>query len=114
MDDLQRRLLDCCQRRFPLVSRPYAEIAGKFGVDEDEVIEALRALIDDGTASRIGPVFRTGRVGASTLAAMQVPEDRMQEVAALISAYPEVNHNYEREHRFNLWFVVAAASGTHA
>jgi len=60
--------------------------------------------------SRVGPVFRPGTIGISTLAAMKVPENRLEEVAALVNSYPEVNHNYEREHHFNLWFVVTAAT----
>src|SRR5690606_28831285 len=55
-------------------------------------------------------VLPAGRFGASTLAAMAVPPERLEAVAAFVGAFPEVNHNYEREHRFNLWFVVAAPS----
>lgn len=58
--------------------------------------------------SRVGPVFKPNRLGASTLAAMAVPRERLQDVADLVSSYAEVNHNYEREHAFNLWFVVTA------
>ena len=60
--------------------------------------------------SRVGPVFRTHAIGASTLAAMAVPEDRLEAVAAIVNSFAAVNHNYEREHRFNLWFVATAAS----
>jgi DNA-binding Lrp family transcriptional regulator len=55
-------------------------------------------------------VFAPNRVGVSTLAAMAVPDERLDEVAAFINTYPEVNHNYEREHRFNLWFVLTSAN----
>ena len=58
--------------------------------------------------SRVGAVVRPNTVGASTLAAMAVPPRDLERVAALVSGYAEVNHNYEREHRLNLWFVVAA------
>ena len=58
--------------------------------------------------SRVGPVLRANTLGASTLAAMAVPEERLQAIAGLVSSYPQVNHNYEREHEFNLWFVVTA------
>jgi hypothetical protein len=56
----------------------------------------------------VGPVFAPQRAGASTLAALAVPEDRLEEVAGLVSAYAEVNHNYQRDHTWNLWFVVTA------
>lgn len=104
--ELERRLLDGFQRDFPLTSRPYREIAARLGVGEAEVIAALERLRDAGLLSRVGAAVAPHRAGFSTLAAMAVPPERIDEVAALVSAYPEVNHNYEREHRFNLWFVV--------
>ncbi len=61
-----------------------------------------------GAVSRVGAVFRPGAIGASTLATMAVPPGRLDCVATLVSRFPEVNHNYEREHEFNLWFVAAA------
>lgn len=107
LDALDRRLLDEFQRDFPVCPRPFAAIAEQVGADEQTVIDRFAALERDGYVGRIGPVFRPGRLGASTLAAMAVPPARLREVAEVVSAYPEVNHNYEREHRFNLWFVVA-------
>lgn len=107
---LERRLIDAFQRGLPLTSRPYAAMAAAVGASEAEVLKALQRLSADGTLSRIGPVFAPNRVGASTLAAMAVPPERLDEVAALVSAYPEINHNYEREHAYTLWFVVTAPS----
>ncbi len=110
INDLQKRLLDAYQRGLPISSTPYANMAGELRVREEEVITALEKLADAGVISRVGPVFQTGAVGVSTLAAMEVPESRLEAVAALVNSYPEVNHNYEREHSFNLWFVVTAAT----
>jgi len=106
--DLEKHLLNDFQRDFPLSSRPYAELAARLGVTEEQVLATLEDLQAQGAISRIGPVFRPHKVGASTLAAMAVPAARLDAVAELVSAYPEVNHNYERGHRFNLWFVVTA------
>ncbi len=105
LNDLEKRLLDAFQRDFPLSPRPYAEIADLLGTSEAGVIDALGHLQDGGRVSRIGAVMTPHRVGWSTLAAMAVPDDRLHAVAKLVSAYDQVNHNYEREHRFNLWFV---------
>lgn len=110
MTALERRLLNNFQRDLPLLPAPYAAMAEELGVTEDEVIAGLRALMERGAVSRVGPVFRPRRCGVSTLAAMAVPESRLQQVAELVNAFPEVNHNYEREHEFNLWFVVTAPS----
>ncbi len=107
---LEYRLLNDFQRDFPLTSRPFLAIAEELGTDEETILKTLESLVERKMISRLGPVFRPRRLGASTLAALAVPEDQLESVAAMVSAYPEVNHNYEREHLFNLWFVVTAAS----
>lgn len=104
------RLLDEFQRDFPLCSRPYAEIGERLGLSEAEVIVTLRQCQARGTVSRVGATIVPGRVGAATLAMMAVPDERLEAVAELVTSYSEVNHNYEREHEFNLWFVVTASS----
>lgn len=108
MDRLAKRLLNDYQRDFPLVSRPFEAIAEKIGTSEEAVIAMLEALQVEGTISRIGPVFRPNRVGVSTLAALTVPPERLDEVVAIINRHDAVNHNYEREHALNLWIVVTA------
>ena len=108
LDDIDRRLLDEHQRGFPLCERPFAEVGRCLGIGEAEVIARLRRLTAAGAVSRVGAVLAPRRIGASTLAAMAVPPERINEVAELVNTFPEVNHNYEREHRFNLWFVLTA------
>jgi len=109
---IEQRLLNEFQHDFPLVKRPFLEIGRQLGIEEDEVIERLEYLSTQGAISRVGPVFSPGCIGASTLAALAVPIERLDEMACWINAQPEVNHNYEREHTYNLWFVVAAPSQT--
>lgn len=108
LDDIDRHLLDDFQQNFPLSSRPYAELGERLGIAEADVLERLARMQRAGAVSRIGAVIRPHAVGASTLAAMAVPPDWLERVAELVSGYPEVNHNYQRDHRLNLWFVVAA------
>ena len=105
---LEQRLLNDFQQGLPLTPEPFADIARQLGVYETTVLETLRRLQTEGVISRVGAVFHPNRVGASTLAAMAVPEAELEKVAAIVSRFAEVNHNYEREHRFNLWFVVVA------
>lgn len=102
------RLLNDFQRDLPLVPRPFAAIAALVGSSEKQVLTALRDLTARNMISRVGPVFAPRRIGASTLAALAVPPEQLEEIAELVSAYPEVNHNYQREHHFNLWFVLTA------
>ncbi|WJW75434.1 Lrp/AsnC family transcriptional regulator [Thiohalobacter sp. IOR34] len=105
---LERRLLNDFQRGLPLTPRPFAAMAERLGVSEEAVLDALQALQAAGAVARVGPVLDPHRVGASTLAAMAVPAERLEAVAARVSACTAVNHNYEREHAFNLWFVATA------
>ena len=109
---LEKHLLNDFQHGLPLVPRPFAALAEKLGTTEDNVIETLKILQTQGYVSRVGAVFRANTIGASTLAAMAVPEDRLETVAELVNSYTEVNHNYQREHHFNLWFVVTATDET--
>ena len=111
MDDaLEFRLLNEFQRDFPLCPAPFAELAARLGVGEKTVLSGLEKLRREGKISRVGAVFAPKRIGASTLAAMAVPAEQLAAVAAAVNRFPEVNHNYEREHHYNLWFVVTAAS----
>jgi DNA-binding Lrp family transcriptional regulator len=113
MNDLELHLLNDYQRDFPLVSAPYQAIASELGVSESDVLNTLHQLREAGAVSRVGPVFRPHRVGHSALAAMSVPQHRLEEVAQIVNRRPEVNHNYEREHAYNLWFVVTAEDEPH-
>lgn len=113
MNDIEKGLLDQFQRDLPLTARPFKAMADRLGVSEDEVIDILSRLGETGVLSRVGAVFKPGTVGHSTLAAMSVPEDRLDQVADVVSGFDEVNHNYEREHNLNLWFVVAASDLQH-
>jgi DNA-binding Lrp family transcriptional regulator len=110
---LEKRLLNDFQHDFPLSATPYADMAEQLGVSENEVLNSVRKLQDDGVISRVGPVFTPNRIGVSTLAAMSIPAEELECVARIVSAFPEVNHNYEREHAYNLWFVVTASSVEH-
>ncbi len=111
MDGLELRLLNDYQRAFPLCPEPFGEIARRCDIGAADVINAYRKLAAEGAVSRIGAVFAPNCIGASTLAALRVPQERLSEVAQRVSAHPEVNHNYEREHEWNLWFVATAPDG---
>jgi len=109
-DPLQFTLLNQWQRGFPICREPFDILARSLRVGTAEVIGAYSRLRDGGALSRIGGVFGAGAGGASVLAAMAVPAGRLSEVASQVSAHPGVNHNYERENRLNLWFVMTGRS----
>ena len=105
------RLIDFLHGGFPLSERPYADVGAALGMDEEAVIAALQSLLARGFLTRFGPLFQIERAGGQfVLAALQAPEDRFQEVTALVNALPEVAHNYRREHALNMWFVIGAES----
>ena len=108
LDDLSRRLIDRFQHGLPLCAEPYAAMARELDCSEAAVLDALALLQQADALSRVGPVFEHSRAGASTLVALAVPEERLEQVAAQVNQHPEVNHNYQREHRYNLWFVLTA------
>ncbi len=108
LDAADRRLINALQGGFPLSERPYAEVGAALGLAEDEVIARLQRLLDARVLTRFGPMFQIERMGgAFCLAAVAVPQTDWDRVAGIVNALPEVAHNYRREHRLNMWFVIA-------
>jgi DNA-binding Lrp family transcriptional regulator len=108
MDELERAIVNRLQGGFPLCERPYAAAARELGTDEASLIAKLQGMLDAGTLTRFGPMYDAERLGgAFTLCAMSVPAADFERIAALVNAHPEVAHNYERAHRYNMWFVLA-------
>lgn len=108
LDATDRLLVNRLQRGLPLVAHPYAAVASELGISEELLLARVRQLLAAGILSRFGPMFQIERAGGRfTLAAIAVPPERFDEVAAIVNAFPEVAHNYERTHRLNMWFVLA-------
>ncbi|HOW76452.1 MAG TPA: Lrp/AsnC family transcriptional regulator [Candidatus Competibacteraceae bacterium] len=108
MNELSRRLIDEWQGGFPLCERPFAVVAERLSASEDAVLEILRELLADGTLTRFGPLYQIERLGgAFSLAALQAPEADFERITAIVNGFPEVAHNYRRNHAFNMWFVLA-------
>ncbi len=105
---LEHHLLNDFQHSLPLSPTPFADMAEVLGVGEDEVLNILRKKKEDGAISRVGAVFRANGVGASTLAAMAVKPEEIETIAEIVNRFDAVNHNYQREHHYNLWFVLTA------
>jgi DNA-binding Lrp family transcriptional regulator len=108
MDELDRALINSLQGGFPICERPYAEIAQLVRSDEATVIARIESLLERGLLSRFGPMYHAEQMGgALSLAAMQIPPDDFERVTEIVNRQPEVAHNYERNHRLNMWFVLA-------
>lgn len=109
MDGVEARVLTRIQRDFPVVSRPFAALGEELGLTEDEVRSAVTRLSERRLIRSLGPVFDPRALGyVSTLCAASVPAEKVDTVAAIINARPEVTHNYLRAHPVNLWFTVIA------
>lgn len=115
MDDIDRRLVNSLQDGLPVTRRPFDGLADAVGLGVPEVLDRIQCLLDAGVLSRFGPMFNAEQLGgALSLCAMEIPEARFEQVAGQVNAHPEVAHNYAREHRLNMWFVVATEEETQA
>lgn len=111
LDEIDRRLINALQGDFPLVAEPYRQVAEALGLSEDELLRRLDSLFERRVLTRFGPMFQIERAGgAFVLAAMSVPEAEFARVTAQVNGFPEVAHNYRREHALNMWFVLATAT----
>jgi len=109
MNESGRQFINQWQGNFPLAEQPFAIVAAELGITGEELISLIRDLLEQGFLSRFGPLYDASSMGGSiTLAALSVPEDIYETVARKVNAMPEVAHNYQREHRLNMWFVIAA------
>ena len=108
MDDIDRRIINALQVGFPICDAPYQQVAVQLGLTEQALLTRLQALLDNGTLSRFGPLYHAELMGgALTLAAVKAPPERFDEVTDIINAFPEVAHNYARNHALTMWFVIA-------
>lgn len=108
LDELDRRIINALQGEFPLSEEPYREVADALGIDHQLLLDRLSRMLEERVLTRFGPMFQIERMGGRfVLAALAAPEERFEEVARQVNAFAEVAHNYRREHRLNMWFVLA-------
>ncbi len=102
------QVINGLQSGFPLTARPFLAAAQPLGLTEEGLIQAIQQLLKEGLLSRFGPLFNAEEMGGGlTLAALSVPDEQFDRVVEQVNAFPEVAHNYARDHRLNCWFVVA-------
>lgn len=109
MDQTDKKILNRIQSQFPIQSRPFKGLGEELDLSEKEVLERIGKLKEQGYIRHLGPLFDPRAIGyASTLCAMEVPPERIEEAAGIINSYPEVTHNYLRDHQYNIWFTLIA------
>ena len=113
MDELDKELLNEIQWKFPLTNKPFEELAKKFKISPELVMERLKHLKTKGILRQLSAIFDTRKIGyKSSLVAMKVESDKLESVAKEINQHPGVSHNYERNNPFNLWFTIAVPPGS--
>jgi DNA-binding Lrp family transcriptional regulator len=111
MDEADRKILNILQRDFPVEAEPFKRIGEKVSLSEEEVLKRIEKLKDEGIIRRIGAVFDTKKLGyVSTLCAAEVPDENIGNFVGVVNSYKGVTHNYRRNHRYNIWFTLIAAS----
>jgi len=111
LDSVDRRILQIIQSGFPLVERPYLQIAASLGISEGEVLKRIGGMQERGIIRRLGGLFNSRKLGyTGTLCALRVPPEDIERVADIINNYPGVTHNYLRNHDYNMWFTLLAES----
>jgi len=116
LSETDKKILQRLQTNLPLTHRPFLDLADELDLDEDLVIERIKAMVEGKYVRRLAPIINTQAVGNSaTLAAMQVPDDRIDDVAEVINGYSGVSHNYLRKGKnkelpLNIWFTMSASS----
>ncbi len=112
LDEVDKKILNAIQLDFPLERKPFEALGKSLGIKEEDVIRRIKRLQAEGAIRRIGPIISTKKTGGvSTLIAMKVPDDKVDEVAGIINQYDEVSHNYLRPANYNIWFTLSAESG---
>jgi DNA-binding Lrp family transcriptional regulator len=108
VDQIDRDIINDLHGGLGICERPYLQAALRLGLQEDELMARLTRLLQDGVLTRVGPLYQIERMGgAFTLAALQAPLERYDQIAQCVNALPQVAHNYAREHALNMWFVIA-------
>jgi siroheme decarboxylase len=110
LDETDKRLMNLLQSDFPLDPQPFAAVAARAELSEDEVLSRTQELLDERIIREITPIFDTPALGyKSMLVAAKVDAENPHRGAAVINEHPGVSHNYLRDHEFNLWFTIAVA-----
>lgn len=111
MDELDRKIINRLQLDFPICDHPFAVVADELATSEAELISRLEQLYENKYLTRFGPLYNADNFGgAVSLCAMIVSDDDFDMVAEQVNAFPQVAHNYQRDHLLNMWFVIATES----
>ncbi|RMH39031.1 MAG: Lrp/AsnC family transcriptional regulator [Gammaproteobacteria bacterium] len=112
-EKLTARIFERLQQGLPIVEAPFQELSQSLNCTPDDIIDFVNWALDTGLATRFGPMFDIEKAGGHFCLCAVACGERWPEIAQRINAFPEVAHNYLREHEYNLWFVTATESEQH-
>ncbi|MEM9576871.1 MAG: Lrp/AsnC family transcriptional regulator [Pseudomonadota bacterium] len=108
LDERDRAIINSLQSGFPISARPFQQAAEDLGLTEGDLIARIARMREAGVITRFGPFLDAALMGgAFCLCAIEVPKARFDEVTEIVNGFDEVAHNYARDHRLNMWFVLA-------
>lgn len=111
MDAIDKKILNIIQTKFPITKKPYEAIGENVGISENEILDRISNLKKEGIIRRIGATFDPKKLGfTSSLCAAKVPKEKIDEFVKVVNSYSGVTHNYERDHKYNIWFTFIAES----
>jgi siroheme decarboxylase len=109
LTEFEQQLINGYQGDFPLTPEPFQTIANALNTTSEKVQKTISSLLDKGVLTRFGPLYNIEKVdGAFSLCALKVPSEHFDQVTEQVNSYTEVAHNYQRDHEWNMWFVLAA------
>ena len=114
IDEIDKSIIRLIQGDIPLVSRPFAVMASKIGISEEEFIKRVKRLKEKNILRRFGATLRHQIAGfsANAMVAWVVPEDRIDEVGKIFSRFKQVTHCYQRpaykDWPYNLYTMIHA------
>jgi len=98
IDELEKKIIGLIQGDLPLDPRPFAVMADRLDITEDEFIEKVKAMKEKGIIRRFGATLRHQEAGFSSnaMVAWFVPDDRIEDVGRAMAGFREVTHCYQR------------------
>jgi DNA-binding Lrp family transcriptional regulator len=116
LNESDQALVRFLQEDIPMTANPFADIAAQLGMSEQEVVDAVKAWVEDGTIRRFGAMVRHQRLGykANAMSAWDIPDERIEEVGEALADAREVSHCYHRPRAegwdYNIFAMIHAAT----
>lgn len=114
LTERDEEIIRALQEEFPLCEEPYKVLAERAGVSEEEFLSRVKEFVAEKKIRKLGAVLRHREVGFkfNALCAWEVPAERLDDVAKIMSAHPAVSHCYDRNTapnwNYNLYTMIHA------